>query len=231
MAGYIAVRPGLLGLLGIFFILNLSAAPVFALLSPLVLRFARPIDLGVVSSSGGAAFLLAGLLMSAWGGPPRRIHAVLPVGILMGVSMVLMGAQASVPLVAVFVFAFGQPVVNAANATLWQTKVPPGLQGRVLALLRMSAWSPGPVALLVSGPLADRVLEPLLQPNGALAGRVGRIIGVGPGRGIALLFILTALLPIGAAIAGYLWPAVRDVERGLPDATPYDDAGTMRRAG
>jgi MFS family permease len=216
---YIAARPGLLGLLGFFSVLNLAAAPVAALQAPLVLRFASPTDLGIASSAGGAAFLVGGLLMSTWGGPRRRINGVLPVGILLGASMMLLGLRASVPLVAIagFAFAFCQPVLNAANATIWQLKVPPGLQGRVLSTLRMSAWALGPLGMLASGPLADRVFEPLLLPGGPLARSVGQVIGVGPGRGIGLLLIAAGVLPIAGAAACYAMPAVRDVERRLPD--------------
>ena len=41
--------------------------------------------------------------------------------------------------------------------------------------------------------------------------------GVGPGRGIGLLLIGAGVLPVVAAIAGYAVPAVREVERRLPD--------------
>jgi hypothetical protein len=113
--------------------------------------------------------------MSAWGGPRPRIHWVLPMGVVLGSSMMLLGLRASVPLIAVatFAFAFCQPVVNAANATIWQLKVPPGLQGRVLSTLRMSAWALGPLGMLVSGPLADRVFDPLRLAGGQLAATVG----------------------------------------------------------
>jgi len=216
---YITARPGLLGLLGFFSVLNLAAGPVAALQAPLVLRFASPVDLGLVSSVGGVAFLTGGLLMSTWGGPRPRIHGVLPMGAVLGASMMLLGLRASVPLIAVatFAFAFCQPVVNAANATIWQLKVPLGLQGRVLSTLRMSAWALGPLGMLASGPLADRVFEPLLLAGGALAATVGQVTGVGPGRGIGLLLIGAGVLPVVAAIAGYAVPAVREVERRLPD--------------
>jgi hypothetical protein len=51
-----------------------------------------------------------------------------------------------------------------------------------------------------------------------LAGSVGRIIGVGPGRGIGLLFIVMGMLTVLVTIAGYLHPRVRLVEQELPDA-------------
>jgi len=42
-----------------------------------------------------------------------------------------------------------------------------------------------PLAYLLAGPLADRVAEPLMAEGGALAGTVGRVLGVGSGRASA----------------------------------------------
>lgn len=45
----------------------------------------------------------------------------------------------------------------------------------------------------MAGPLADGVFETLLAENGALAGSIGQVIGVGTGRGSALLIIVAGL--------------------------------------
>jgi hypothetical protein len=77
------------------------------------------------------------------------------------------------------------------------------------------------LAYLVAGPLADRVFEPLLTINGPLAGSVGKIIGVGPGRGIGLLFIIMGMLLIVAIITCYLSPRLRRVESELPNVISH----------
>jgi hypothetical protein len=88
----------------------------------------------------------------------------------------------------------------------------------------MIAQSIMPLAFLISGPLADRVFEPLMADNGALAGTfVGSILGTGPGRGIGLMFILSGLLLIVASIFAYLNPRVRNIETEIPDAIPDDE--------
>jgi hypothetical protein len=52
-----------------------------------------------------------------------------------------------------------------------------------------------------------------------LAGTIaGRVIGVGPGRGIGLLMVSMALVPAIVALMGLLNPRVRNVEAELPDA-------------
>ena len=85
------------------------------------------------------------------------------------------------------------PVVNTSSQVLWQTKVPLDMQGRVFSLRRMLASLVSPLAILAAGPLADRVFEPLMAEDGAMADSVGALIGTGEGRGIALLVILSGL--------------------------------------
>jgi hypothetical protein len=81
----------------------------------------------------------------------------------------------------------------------------------------MIAQSTAPLGYLIAGPLADHVFEPLLAPNGPLAGNIGRVIGVGTGRGIGLLSIVIGILAILSAVAGCFYPRLRLVEDELPD--------------
>ena len=87
----------------------------------------------------------------------------------------------------------------------------------------MIAWSTTPLAFALAGPLADQVFKPLLIEGGLLAGSVGRVIGVGPGRGVGLMIVLIGLCNVLAAAAGYLNPRVYHVEDELPDAIPHDE--------
>jgi len=73
------------------------------------------------------------------------------------------------------------------------------------------------LAYPLAGPLAEHVFEPLLATNGALAGTIGRIIGVGPGRGIGLLFVVVGgLLVLSASISYALFP-LRALDQNVSD--------------
>lgn len=91
------------------------------------------------------------------------------------------------------------------------------VQGRVFAMRRMIAWSATPLTHLVAGPLAGRVFEPLMMEGGPLAGRLGPFIGVGPGRGIALLYLILGGGASGERGVAYLYRPMRRVEVELPD--------------
>ena len=75
-----------------------------------------------------------------------------------------------------------------------------------------------PLAYIIAGPLADRVFEPLMQVDGFLANSIGKIIGVGKGHGISLMFILLGFSLIMVIATAYQYPRLRRVEDELPDA-------------
>ena len=58
-----------------------------------------------------------------------------------------------------------------------------------------------------------------MADGGALAGSVGQLIGVGEGRGIALIYIITGLTLIALVIASALTRSLRLLEDILPDQT------------
>ena len=91
------------------------------------------------------------------------------------------------------------------------------MQGRVFAARRMIAQLTVPIAFLLAGPLADQILEPAMMPGGALADTFGGLVGVGPGAGMGLMFVILGVLGTAVGLGGYLIPVVRDAERLLPD--------------
>lgn len=219
---YIVARPGLLGLLLFFTLLNLLLYVALVLVTPLVLSFGTAAQLGIAMGVGGAGGVVGGMLMSAWGGGKEKMRLILGFAPVLGVGLIIMGLQPSVIFVTLghFVFFLVIPVINASNFAIWQTKVEPDVQGRVLAMRRLIVQASAPIGFLAAGPLADFVFEPLLMPGGALAGSLGRVVGVGDGRGTGLLFITMGILLILAALAGTLFPRMRRVEQELPDALP-----------
>nr|ASV46969.1 MFS transporter [uncultured bacterium] len=217
---YLLERRGLAGLVAVFAVVNLAMSVAQGVYQPMVLSTASPAELGTISSVGGLGMLAGSLLLSAWGGPRRKIHGVLGAAGLAGLFHVLFGVRAAVPVWAVALFGvlFTVPFVTGSVTAVMMRKVAPEVQGRVFATIQMVAMSSAPIAYLAAGPLADGVFEPLLRPGGALAGSVGSVIGVGPGRGMALMMIAAGGLIVLATLAGFLDPRVRNLEEELPDA-------------
>ncbi|MDF5712393.1 MAG: MFS transporter [Rhizonema sp. NSF051] len=217
---YITARPGLFGLLIFFAVSNFFIGVVTVLVTPLVLAFTSAAVLGTVLSIGGSGMLVGGLVMSAWGCPKNRVHSILGLTLLGGLCMLFAGLMPSVPVffVVTLIYYFSVPMINGCDQAIWQSKVPPNVQGRVFAVRSMLAWASLPLAYLIAGPLADQVFEPLLAVGGSLAGSVGQIIGVGRGHGIALLFTVMGILDMLTVMGGYLYLPLRLLEEQLPDA-------------
>ncbi|HEV7587651.1 MAG TPA: MFS transporter [Longimicrobium sp.] len=217
---FLRARPGLFGMLAVFALTNFWGGFLNPLLSPMVLSFAQPVKLATVQAAAGAGSVLGGLAIGIWGGPRRRIAAVAGSLTLGGLCTVVIGLRPSVPLIAgsVFVWALSSPMMTASSSAIWMSKTPQALLGRVFAVRRMVAGSMMPLAVLMAGPLAERVFEPLLVPGGALAASVGAGIGVGKGRGIALMFVLIGGLMALTGLAAWVVPSIRHVERDVPDA-------------
>jgi hypothetical protein len=218
---YIAARPGLLGLLVFFAIVNFLWGMVGALITPMILSWASSEVLGIIISVAGGGMLAGSLAMSAWGGPKRRINGVLYFEMLSGVCFILIGFRpAFLPIaVGAFVAHLTIAVVYGSNQAIWQSKVAPAVQGRVFATQQMIARAASPLAYLTAGPMADRVFEPLLAADGVLSSSVGQVIGAGSGRGIGLLFIMMGIVKIGITLVGQFQPAIRNVEGNLADAS------------
>jgi hypothetical protein len=217
---FIRTRTGFLGLMILFGLGNYANLMTDTLMPPMLLELSSPTVLGTVLSTGGLGILVGTLLMSVWGGPKKKIYGVLIFKTLAGLGIMAIGLSQSILLIALatFFYYLPFPLVNGSDQAIWQSKVPPELQGRVLSIRRMLSRSMIPLAYLSAGPLSDGVFKPLLSPNGALASTIGQIFGVGPSRGIGLLIFLMGEIIVVLTLAAATDPRVRNLETELPDA-------------
>jgi DHA3 family macrolide efflux protein-like MFS transporter len=216
---YIKERPGLLALLIYFAIVNLIIGCATVLFTPMILSFSTAKVLGTILSISGLGFLCGSLVMSAWGGPKRRVLGVLAFGGTFGVFCAITGLRPSFTVIAAGTFGmfFLLPIINGCSQAIWQSKVPIAVQGRVFAVRRLIGASTIPTAALIAGPLADHVFEPLMA-NRFLQRTIGHMVGMGHGRGIALMFVVSGILVILTQFGGYFNPRIRHIEDELPDA-------------
>lgn len=225
---YIRARPGLVGLMGIYATFNLlDALTWFSLLPALVLARTGGDEMAMAAVEGaiGSAIVVGGLLVSWRGTPRRRIHGFLGGSALSffigGIAMAL-GSTPLVWIVGVWIAALLVPVVTSSHETILQSKVPESLQGRVFSVQNMVRQAMTPAGILLGGVLAERWLEPAMHVGGALHAPLSPLVGSGPGAGIAVLFLATAILGLVVGLGGYAIPALYRVEERLPDydATP-----------
>ncbi|MFB7473599.1 amino acid adenylation domain-containing protein [Kitasatospora sp. NPDC056184] len=213
--------------------LNVFLSPLFLLTTPMVLAFSDLDGAARVAVAGGAGALLGGIAMGFWGGPRRhRLRGMLGLAAVLALAGAVTGLHAGLWVIAAGAFgmSFALSLVNGVYSTIVQVKVPQRFHGRVFALNTLVAWSTLPLGHGVIAPLGSAVFGPLMEPDGALAPVFGPLIGTGPGRGIALMYVLFGLAMLVLVAVGLRLPALARFDREVPDAEPDDLVGLRERA-
>lgn len=162
------------------------------------------------------------LVMGAWGGPRRMPHGILAFQLCGGLMLLLVGVTTTIPLLMgiAFCFFFILPLINGTSQALLQRQVPLELRGRVFAFTGTLTGAMLPLAYSIAGPLADLVFEPALRPGGALVPFVGRFVGEGAGRGIAVMFLIAGALTILVTALAALSRSLRGLDDREATASP-----------
>jgi len=219
---FVLARPSLRGLQATWMSANLFATTGNVLIAALVLARTAgdQLVLSGVEAILSAGAVVGGVVISAWGGPRHKVRGALIAMALCGLfGRVLFGlGRGLVTWIpgAFFVFFF-ITILNGCLAPVWLSKVPPDVQGRVMSARITLSRAMIPVGTLIAGPLAEQVFEPAMMPGGLLVPLFGRLVGTGPGAGMALLFMLTGILILALAPLGFSIPAIREAETLLPD--------------
>ena len=228
---YIFARPSLTGLLVLFLMLNLVLTFCGGVLAPMILARSgdNELILGTVQMLFGVGGLVGGALLSLWGGPKAkyRIHALLIAVIassLFGEILLGVGQGVAIWGAGAFLAMFFVPVANSSSHAIWQTKIPPHLQGRVFSARIVIGQIGGAVALPLAGVLADRVFEPLMLASSPFSSAMSKLVGTGSGAGMGLMFILFGTLGALVAAAAFFYRPIREIDRLLPDHDQTADA-------
>lgn len=218
---YILSRPSLLGLQLVFLVGNFVISLGTSVRGAMILARTNSdrVIFGSIQTAGAVGGLVGGIAIGIWGGFRRRIHGVLLGWALSGVALAAFGASRSlIPwIIASFATALFTPLINASNQAIWQAKVPPDIQGRVFAARRLIAWAVSPFSQVIAGPIADQILEPAFRHATPGASWLTKILGAGPGAGMALQIVIAGILTALIGISGYLFPAIHDAESRLRD--------------
>ncbi|HMD82026.1 MAG TPA: MFS transporter, partial [Anaerolineales bacterium] len=220
---YLKARPGLFGLLWYYAMMNFLLNWSGVLTGPMLLSQSSPRTLGIVQMVVGIGMLAGGILSSVWRGPKHRIPSVIGFIGLALLGMIVAGLRPSPFVVGIgfFWLMLFIPLASSSSQAVFQSKVAPDVQGRVFAIRSMISRSVMPIAYLSAGPLADRVFGPLMDTGGAWANTfLGTLLDAGPGRGIGLMFVLSAVIAIAISVLAYANPRIRNLENELPDALP-----------
>lgn len=220
---FLGKHKGLLWLMLIIQNMNfLSGLTYFGILPAMILARSanNQIILASVQAALGAGGIAGSIIVSIWGGPKRKVQMIMIAGacsFLLGDPLLAIGKTGSVWIVAAFLSSFFIPFISSFQNVLWQTKVEPGIQGRVFSIRGMFQQASLMVGFLLGGYLADHIFEPAMTTNSAIKSIFELLVGSGKGSGMALMFICTGILGAITCLSGYFVKEFRDLEETMPD--------------
>ena len=219
---YLLGRPPLLGVQSTFLMGNFFFTLSYSLLGPYILARTgnNTLAFASVETAGAVGGLIGYGLIALFGGPRNKVLGVLAGWVGAGLAgLCVIGTGRTLPLwiAGAFLCSALGSLNYSSNQALWQSKVTPELQGRVFAVRRLIAGGINPLASLLAGPLADRLLEPALRQGGSLAPVLGPTFGIGPGAGMGLLFALSGLATGLVGLVAWFIPLIRHAESLIPD--------------
>lgn len=197
-------------------VVTLFVGFIQTLFTPMILAFADSATLGVTETIAASGMLVTSLvigMMSIKRGYVKMLSLSL---FFAGLFMALFGLRESIPLIctAGFLFFAMLPFANTALDYLLRINIPNELQGRAWGLAGIISQLGYVAAYALAGVLADYVFTPLLLEGGALASSVGGIIGIGPGRGTALLVMVAGILLSISSLVLHRLKSIRTLEDG-----------------
>lgn len=205
---------------GVFILTIMGACVSFfltfiqSLSTPMSLAFAYSQTIGAATSIYASGMLASSVLLGFVPIKKGFLRIQSYALFFAGLFMVGFGLRENIIMLCIFGFLFFTmiPFANMSIDYLIRTNVDNDVQGRVWGLISVIFQLGYVVANAVAGPLADYVFVPLLAEGGALTNSVGKVIGVGSGRGIGLLIIVAGILLAFTAIILYRIKFVRELE-------------------
>lgn len=213
-------KQGFISLIVVFSILNFIANIVMVLLGPLVMSNFDTKIYGLVNSISGVAMVIGGFFAGAIPSKEHKVKSVFLSLIISSFGMIIMGVHYHWIVIAIgmFIFMLPTPYANGTLGSLIQLKIENRMLGRVSALIDCLMKIITPLAIIISGFLADDVFNPLLVKGGSLSDTViGKLLGVGKGRGIGLLFVICGILLLTICLYMFFNKNVNRLEEVNPD--------------
>ncbi len=217
---YIFARHGLFALLMFFAAVNFA----FGFLGPMLIAFMLSVGsettLGLTVTIGSTGMLVGSIVAATWAEAEHKVKGILLASMVLGTVMITMGWTTSLVIIvaSMWIGMFSVPILGAMSQAIWMVKVEPDVQGRVFAVRGMLAQLTSPLALLVAGPLADRVFVPLMTESSGLGDFLQSLMGSGTASGYGLFFVAIGVFVIASAFVAWSYEPLRNLETDVPDA-------------
>lgn len=146
---------------------------------------------GVLST----AFIIGGLIIAKWGLGKSPLRSLFMANIFIWIISSVFTIYPSIILLVVgmFIYLAVVPYIEASEHTIIQKVVPVDRQGRMFGFAQSVEQAASPLTAFLIGPLAQFFFIPFMT-TGKGVDLIGPWFGIGPDRGIALVFTITGLI-------------------------------------
>jgi len=211
---------------------NFLGGVFMALIDPYGLSMMSATAWGLLWGALSTAFIIGGLIVAKVGLGSNPVRLLLLGNVVMWSITIVFPLQASILMLAagMFVYMVLGPVVESAEQTVLQRVVPYERQGRVFGFAQSVEQAASPFVAFLIGPLTEFVFIPFMT-DGAGARSIGDWFGTGPARGIALVFIVTAVIGLVATLLALGSKYYRRLVQAYRDTTPAEASATPATTG
>ena len=153
---------------------------------------------GIVSATAAVGSLLASIFMSISKQSHKKLLVMFVGSIMCLCGIMLFGVGRSLVwwCVVAFFGCFGSPIYQTYQTVILRENVPVFMQGRIFSLQGMITQSLTPIGCLMGAVFADYIFEPFMETSSALQEICSKIVGLGKGAGMGLMFVMAGLIGI-----------------------------------
>ena len=212
-------QKGLLALVSILSIGNFLWGFTSVLIPPMILSFTDARGLGIVESSVGLAFLAGSIISLRLADKLQgNLKVAIYMGLLGGLSLILGSLRPSIFLLCIhgIIAGVSGTVQYTVSSGAWLAITDENIRGRALALRGTIAQMLRPLGVVIAGPLGD-YLEFSFYPKNVDI--LTQLVGSGPGRGYAFLFLIIGVLYVVLWIVNFNNKNLRNLSKQVKEIT------------
>lgn len=187
------------------------------LIIPMILAFADSKTLGIMESISAVGMLIGSVVIGILN-INKNYTKVLRFSLMAcGLFMAMVGTTTNIVIIIIscILFFASLPFVNTCADVLIRMRMPNEVQGRAWGIISVLTQIGYIAAYSSCGFMADYVFGSMLMKNGILADSIGKIIGVGEGRGIGLMLIISGIVMFCFAFIFGSKKSIKEMEKGL----------------
>lgn len=197
--------PGLMMLIILAAANNLLAGVFIALIDPYGLSLVSVQTWGLLWGVISFATIGGGVLVSRYGLGGRPLRLILALNFVSWMVCAVVTVRSSIVILTIGLIVWQglMPIIEAAEQTVLQRSIPFDRQGRVFGFAQLVENAAAPLTAFLMAPLAETVFMPFMT-EGRGVDWIGDWFGVGPERGLALMFTLAGLVGVVVTTAAWM---------------------------